>query len=122
MNLMRQMRITMDADAIAKGVLAMMRERHLASQDAEDDETIIRFGMLPARWMNMLESQMDAVIRERFDLLPKRSSDRDEYTTIIKDPNAEDGHRMVTFKMRDLVNEMVHEVSLAMYSNVDMVV
>jgi hypothetical protein len=114
MSLIRRLRITINADAIAKGVLEMMRERHALTGDAEDDETLVRFGMLPKRWMDILESQMTSVICERFKVsnYEKRTG---EVMTMLDDG-------AFTFKLRELVNEMVHEVSLAMYGNVDMVV
>lgn len=119
MSVMRQVRVKINAKGIAKGILAMMRERHAASGDAEDDETIIRFGMLPKRWMDILETQMTDVICEKF-LVNNYEKRTGEVTTIIRH---EDGdHSVETFKIKDLVSEMVHEVSLAMYGEVEMLV
>jgi len=121
-HLMKRMRVTIDARAVAEGVLAMMGEHYALTGDPESDETLVRFGMLPAKWMTMVEEQMESVIRERFDLLPAGRDNRDEYHTIIRDPEAEDSYRMVQFSVRALVQEMLHEVTLAMYGSVEMVV
>ena len=121
MSLMRQLRWTINADAIAKGVLAMMRERHLVTDDAEDDETLIRFGMLPKRWMDMIEQSVTAVICERHSV-----TSHEKVTgivmTVIKTGDGDDDYEVMTFKLSELISEMVHEVSLALYSNVEMVV
>jgi hypothetical protein len=118
---MRQLRVTINADAIAKGVLAMMRERYAVSRETEDSEDLIRFGMLPKRWMDMLESQMTNVICERFNIAEHEKA-KNEVTTIIKTGDGDDDYATVTFNPRELVNEMVHEVTLALYANVAMVV
>jgi len=118
MSLMRQLNVTINADAIAKGTLAMMRD-----QDARGDsnETLIRFGLLPAKWMEMIERQMTDVLCERF-LVNNYEKTKGEVTTIIRHSADPDDVTVETFRIKDVVSEMLHEVTLALYSNVEMVV
>jgi hypothetical protein len=118
MTIMQKARVTVDADAIAKGVLAMMRERHAMTDDAEDSEVLIRFGMLPKRWMDLIEKSMWSVVEERFQVTDYERR-KDSVTTMIR---TADDYEIVTFQPSKLIAEMVHEVSLALYSNVEMVV
>ena len=121
MSLMKRLRVTINADAVAKGVLAMMRERHAATGDSEDNEDLIRLGMLPKRWMEMIESQMMTVICDRFQV-NQYEVRRGEVTTIVKTGDGDDELDVMTFSLKELVREMVHEVSLALYANVEMLV
>lgn len=114
-DIMRQVGVRVDAKAIAHGLLEMMRE------ESEDNEVLIRFGMLPAKWMELVERQMDSVIRERYSLLPKEQDRKDEHTVLINPGDPELSH-VETFRVSRLVAEMVHEVCLALYGSVEMVV
>lgn len=98
--------VTIDADKIAKGVIRMMEE-------AGDDEslTVMKFGMLPKKWIDMIEEQMRASFREKLMLV----GGKDERTVIY------DG-QIVTFSFDELIQEALHEICLALYSNTEMVV
>lgn len=103
---MRTLPITIDADAIAAGLLEMF---------TDDERTVLRFGMLPAKKMEILQKQMEASFRERFTF-----DTGDQCTARVKRDG--DAHEIVDFSMSRLVSEAVHEVCLALYKIGDLVV
>ena len=115
MSEMQKIRVTINAKAIAEGVVGMIREAD------PESETLIRFGMLPKTWMDMIERQMVSVIQSRFDLAGD-VKDKDKFFALVRNPNDAEDLDCVGFSMKKLIAEMVHEVSLAMYGAVDMVV
>lgn len=118
---------TIDYDAIAKGMIGLMEQ-------AGDTEslTVMRFGMLPKKWLDMVESQL----RERLmrDIKPLVDGTKASYAILGKideyDPDVVSvplqwsrkfGGRD-EFSIKKAMSEILHELSLAFYSNVDMVV
>lgn len=103
---LRTLPLTIDTDAIAAGLLEMF---------TEDERVVLRFGMLPAQKMEILQKQMEASFRERFTL-----DTGDQCTAHVK----RDGgtSEIVDFSMKRLVSEAVHEVCLALYKIGDLVV
>jgi len=85
-------------------------------KDDPDNIVLIRFGLLPAQWMDYVKRVCEMIVRERFMLLP----DAKECTTIIN--AGTDDCEVIHFKVADVVSEMVHEISLALYGCVEMVV
>lgn len=96
---------TMDAGAIARGLLDLFDE---------NEKIALRFGMLPAQKMEIVQKMM----REKF--LENATSKEGDLFTVIYD----DGTRrqIVEFSMKKLVSEAVHEISLALYGIGDLVV
>lgn len=103
--------IALDAESLAKDLVRLMRE------ESDDNEVLIRFGLLPAKWMEAVKKEVEAVVRQRYSLL----AGKDEYTVLIN-PGNPDAARVVTFKVSQVVSEALHEVALALYGSVDMVV
>lgn len=99
-----------DAEPVAKGIVRIME------QNDPDSITLLRFGMINKTWIDHATRACEASLRERFLLLPNAK----ECTTII---NADsDDCEVVHFKVADVVAEMVHEISVALYGCVEMVV
>lgn len=108
---LRKARMTIDAEAIAKGLIEMMEE------DDPNNVALIRFGMLPAKWMRTVEKMLGEVISERLHCDPKSESD-----IVVFSEQGEDGRCVAEIRPRAILSEMLHEVSLALYRSVDMVV
>lgn len=120
LRLCREVRI--DFDAIAKGLIRMMKEA--------GDETslnVMRFGMLPAKWVELAEREFKAKFDEQFayyrhvakyvyDLLGQEY-DPDEIHVVAKP-----GRPPYEFSFKKLMAEVMHELALALYSNTKMVV
>jgi len=109
MSVMKQLRLTVDMKPIASGLLNMMRE-----QD-ENNETLIRFGLLPAKWMETAEEQFKASIRDKLPI----AEDGDKCAAAFV---VDGGYVVEHFSMKELANEFSHELALALYGAVDMVV
>jgi hypothetical protein len=94
--------ITINAKAIAQGVIDMMDENEVAA---------IRFGLLPKRWVDMLEVQMESVVRSRFN-----DAKGEAFYGFVGD------HFYDHVKIKDVVSQMVKQVCHEMYGCVEMVV
>ncbi len=107
---LRTLPVTIDADKIAEGMLEMF---------TEEERTVLRFGMLPAKKMEILEKQIRESYREKLGI----TSDDDNQTAMLKgnhpNPEAHDFHE---FSLNKLVSETVHEIGLALYKIGDLVV
>lgn len=103
---LRTLPLTIDADKIAEGLLEMF---------TDDERVVLRFGMLPAQKMEILQRQMESSFRERFTL-----DTGDQCTAYVKRDG--DTREVVEFSMKRLVSEAVHEVCLALYKIGDLVV
>jgi hypothetical protein len=99
-----------DAEPVAKGIVRIME------QNDPDSITLLRFGMINKTWIDHASAACEAVVRDRFVMLPTAM----ECTTIIN--AASDDCEVVHFKLDDVVAEMVHEISVALYGCVEMVV
>lgn len=107
---------TIDAEAIAEGLFEMFDE---------NERVALRFGMLPAEKMRIIEQ----ALREKFLSVSKRTTpedygslevkwDGDTYVAVTNIP----GRTFVEFSMKKLVNEATHAVCLALYGIGDLVV
>ena len=94
--------IHVDAEPIARGLFAMMDD---------DEQDLIRLGLLPHRWIELLEKQTELEMREKLGF-----PTGDTFTYWMKDKVVEDQ------SMKKLVSAIVHEVCLKLYGCVKMVV
>lgn len=111
--------VLIDAENLAKGILALMRE------ESEDNELLIKFGMLPAKWMEMI----DKMLREKFLGMSVKLADLLEGFEDFLLSKGDLDKRVMSiggvpheFDIDKLVSEAVHEVALALYGAVEMVV
>lgn len=94
--------VEINAEAIAIGLIEMMNE---------DERVAIRFGLLPAIHMAAIEKSF----RDRFSQIGGGKED-------IRLATFNDGRPCQEFSLRKLVSEATHEVALALYDQVEMVV
>lgn len=99
--------IEVDARAIAEGLLDMFDD---------EERAILRFGMLPAVKMEILQEQFDAKFRSLASYQLDESGD--QFTAVLNPPHP----RYVDFSMKALVREAVHAVCLELYAIGDLVV
>ena len=114
--------IKVDFDAIAKGMIRMMEEAGDATS-----VNVIRFGMLPKVWVDMAEKQFKELFDEKFASYRKATEYASSLIGVPYDP--EDiiypdvpGGPCREFKFKDLMHEVMHELALALYGSVKMVV
>ena len=108
-----------DADAIAKGLLKLFDE---------DELVALRFGMLPARKMELLDRIVEEkilsslsgkrVTEDGFVLPDSKEKAREEVKRGDSAMTGEDG----LISLKRLKRELVHEISLAIYKIGDLVV
>ena len=89
--------------AIAKGLLEMF---------TDDERVILRFGMLPAAKIRLVQDEFEA----RFRSMGASFAEGDKLVAYCKD------REIIEFSMKELVSEAVHEVSLELYRIGDLVV
>lgn len=95
---------SIDPAAIAEGLLEMF----------DDNERVaLRFGMLPAEKMRVVED----ALRNKFLENSRGKIEGDSFTYIC-----EATHEVGDFSMKKLVNEATHEIVLAMYAIGELVV
>jgi hypothetical protein len=102
---LREAPITIDADAIAEGLLEMF---------TDEERTVLRFGMLPAHHMERLER----ALRNKFEEYAAYR-DGEECVAMLKD---DQDKAFVRFRMDALVREAMRKVTLALYDIGDLVV
>lgn len=99
--------ITIDPQAIAAGL------RELAT----DDELVaMRFGLLPAHMMNAMQRSLEEKFRGMAS--SPECAAGDKLWAVLKEPH----ERWREFSMAKLVSEAMHEITLAIYSQSEMVV
>lgn len=108
---MKRARLNCDAKAIADGLVKLMEE--------EDTRNIalIRFGMLPAQWMDRVKKSCEELLVDKLHVDPKKDWDM----VLFREVN-EHGECLVKVHPKLIVSEMLHEISLALYGCVEMVV
>lgn len=99
---LQELPVEINAEAIAVGLIEMM---------SGDERAAIRFGLLPARHMEAVEKSF----RARFNQLGGGKDD-------IRLATFKDGRPCQEFSLRRLVSEATHEVAMALYDQVEMVV
>ena len=96
--------VEVDAENIALGLLDLFDD---------DERTVLRFGMLPAKKMECLQKSF----REKFETIAGETDTPGVFRSYLP---AE--RRSVEFRMDRLVNEAVHEVCLELYRHGELVV
>jgi len=108
---MKRARLNCDAKAIAEGLVKLMEE------EDPNNVALIRFGMLPAQWMDRVKKSCQELLVDRLHVNPR--ADQEVVTFADKD---ERGEWIVVVHPKKIVSEMVHDISLALYGCVEMVV
>ena len=112
---LRHMPVKVNVTKMAEGLLEMF---------SEEERTVLRFGMLPAKKMEVHQQQL----REKFETLGRRP--RDVWPKwLIATTNYHDDVRVSTvngeiteWNITKLVSEATHEITLALYAIGDLVV
>ena len=105
--ILKELPVNVDAAAIARGLLELMDESEFHG---------VRFGLLPARVMTVLKNQFDDYFREIFGLSARLAAQDNTYLARLVSGEFKE------FNMDKLVNEAVHQVTLALYNQVPMLV
>jgi hypothetical protein len=104
---LRTVPFQIDAEAIALGLLDMF---------SDDELTVLRFGMIPAVWMERTR----AALNEKFRSVSTNPTGTcDECTALCE---YEDHRRLIDFSMLKLLDEAQHEIALALYKHGNLVV
>lgn len=98
--------ITVDYDGLARGLLDLF---------TDEERAVLRFGMLPAVKMEILENQLRGKFMEECVV---SSEGGDRYMAVV---TAEGWDRHVDFSMNELVSNISHNVSLKIYEYGDLV-
>ena len=108
---MKRARLNCDAKAIAEGLVKLMEE------EDPNNVALIRFGMLPAKWMDRVKKSCQELLVDRLHVDPNS----DEAIVTFANPD-EQNRYCVDVHPKKIVSEMLHEISLALYGCVEMVV
>jgi hypothetical protein len=108
---MKRARLNCDAKAIAEGLVKLMGE------EDPNNVALIRFGMLPAKWMDRVKKSCEELLVDKLHVDPNGDSDM----VLFRDVD-EQGECLVRVHPKRIVSEMLHEISLALYGCVEMVV
>jgi hypothetical protein len=112
---LRELPVTVNVSAMAAGILEMFDE---------NERTVLRFGMLPAKKMELLEKNL----REKFDELGKHPADVFYLSGVAREEWNEDDRlstvngEVTEWNLRKLVSEAMHEITLGIYAIGDLVV
>jgi len=111
--------VTIDVKPLASGLLELF---------TQEERDILRFGMLPAAKMELLTKQL----REKFDSLGRHPSKVYDQSVIAETAYDKDDRmsrvegagdlNIVEWNLGRLVREAVHEISLELYRQGDLVV
>lgn len=106
------LRLRLDAPEIARGLIDLFSE--------EEVRLLRRTGMLPARIVDSLYRQLRDLVLARY-ALPDKTADGSVLCAYV---NREDtrGVRVVYFQLKRLLAEIVHNVVLAIYGAVNLLV
>lgn len=94
--------ITMDVEKLAEGVYGLF---------TEEEKDILRFGMLPAKKMELVEKDFRRKFLESSYELEDVGDDRKEESHFSYDSEGE----MVVFNMNRLVSEAMHKLTVELY-------
>ena len=112
---LRELPVTVNVSKMAEGMLEMFDE---------SERVVLRFGMLPAKKMEILEANL----REKFDDLGKHPADVFPLSMIAQSEYDKDdrlstvGGEVTEWNLRKLVSEAMHEITLGIYAIGDLVV
>lgn len=98
---------TIDAPAIAAGMIELF---------TQDEKDILRFGMLPAEKMESLRRAIERRFSQTEHAIVRNN---DEYICVHETPTR---RNIITFSMKKLVAEAMHEITLEIYKIGDLVV
>jgi len=112
---LRELPVTVNVTQMAEGIFGLF---------TEDERVVLRFGMLPAKKMEVLQQQL----REKFDGLGKHP--REAFPlSVIADMDYDEDTRFSTvngefreWNLRKLVSEATHEITLGIYAIGDLIV
>ena len=112
---LQELPVTVNVTKLARGVFDLF---------TEDEKTVLRFGMLPAKKMELLETQL----RDKFNGLgkhprevwPKSTSGGESYTEDTRMSSVDGTY--TEWHLDKLVSEAMHEVTLGIYRIGDLVV
>ena len=102
-----QLPIKIDYEKIAEGIVEMF---------TDEERTVARFGMLPAKKMELLEEQLHQKFEREFTWY------RRDAETLLCETARDWPDKFQEFSPKRLVADIVHNVSLAMYPKLDLVV
>ena len=108
---MSDIKYTIDADALAKGMLSMVPKL------GEEYEAALMIGMLPAPLMKLLDDALTSKAEEIFDAKYPPLDDPKKYPSLDKS-----WHTLRTDFIKGFVLSCSKQVSTAMYAHADMVV
>ena len=112
---LRELPVTINVTKMAEGIMGMFTDEEL---------TILRFGMLPAKKMEILEKNL----REKFEGLGKHPRDVFTLSTIAADDYGDDDRlstvngEVTEWNLGKLVSEAMHEITLGIYAVGELVV
>jgi len=111
---LRELPVTVNVTKMAEGLLNMF---------TEEERTVLRFGMLPAKKIECLETQL----REKFDRLGKHPRDVWPQSLIAETYGADDrvstvNGKITEWNLRKLVSEATYEICLGLYAIGNLVV
>ena len=115
MNLCKQLPVTVNVEGLATGVIEMTLD--LSDATGVDYMAAMKFGMLPTPLMDMLKKELTNKFCETF----KVEDPATKVTRLIRVDSAELFDEL-EFTVNELVSEILHDVSLKIYSIVPMVV
>jgi hypothetical protein len=106
---LRTLPVDVNVTKIAAGMLGLF---------SEDERLILRFGMLPAEKMQVLDRILDEKFRRTYRLPP---SGGDAFCAMLK-LNPESGFEFIDFSLRALIAEATAAITLELYQIGDLVV
>jgi hypothetical protein len=112
---LRELPVTVNVSKMAEGLLEMF---------TEEERTVLRFGMLPAKKMEILEKNL----RQKFEELGRHPRDVWPLSTIAQNEYSEDDRvstvngEIREWNIHKLVAEAMHEICLGIYAIGDLVV
>lgn len=112
--------LRVDAEAIAKGFIAMWEP---------EDRILLRFGMLPAKWMDVLEKMLRESLTEKLRFRDCENGSVNVYYT----PDVDDapyGEVLIPGELAvcrevdfdQMHKDVLHEITLRLYDQVEMLV
>ena len=106
---LRTLPVDVNVTKIAAGMLRLF---------TEDERLMLRFGMLPAEKMRVLERILDEKFRRDYRLPP---SDGDAFCAMLR-LKPESGFEFIDFSLRALINEATAAITSELYQIGDLVV
>jgi len=112
MKLYERLKITVNADGLAKGLLSMVDDMEECYANA------LKLGMLPAPLLDSFRENLEAKLRDDMTIY----SLDDSPTDLDSKLHASNEHGQFDFTMRQLIASIEGDVTKAMYRHADMLV